>query len=218
MTRPVKTLLCFLTAAVLLVGAWLIEGAPVRTAAAICRRAERELLTEDIQPVRAFRKEGETLMLARAGEQMLSFRYNAPQGVEAPQFAEKGVIAYWNGRFYALGPEAASATITATAYQMTLDPRTREHTIHQQKTFSYEGVSAGEGVWTFTVPMDGPDSLPRQCWNWYTLEQDPHLSSRTLMNGPVDLTLTLYRDDGSVLTEIDATMESSQLRILLPVR
>ena len=216
MTRPVKTLLCFLTAAVLVLGAWLLEGAPVRSAAAICRRAERELLTADIQPVKTFRKEGDTLVLARAGDQALAFRYNAPQGVEAPHFGDRGVIAYWNSRFYALGPEAASAALTATAYRMTLDPQTREATIHHRQTFSYEGVSAGNGVWTFAVPMDGPHSLPRQCWDWYNWGQDLRLSSHRLMNGPVDVLLTLYRADGSVLTEIHTTMESRQFRFLLP--
>ena len=78
MRRPLKTLLCFLASTVLLLGFWLMEGAPVHNRAAICLRAQRELLTENIRPVKAIRKEGETLMLARAGEQYLSFRYNAP--------------------------------------------------------------------------------------------------------------------------------------------
>ena len=103
MTRPVKTLISFLTAAALVLGAWMLEGAPVHTAAAICRRAERELLTADIQPIKTFRQEGDTLVLARVGEQALSFWYNAPQGVEAPQFGDEGVIVYRNNCFYALG-------------------------------------------------------------------------------------------------------------------
>ena len=217
MRRPLKTMLCFLISAVLLLGFWLMEGAPVHNRAAICLRAQRELLTEDIRPVKAIRKEGETLMLARAGEQYLSFRYNAPQGVEEPRFGENGVIDYWNGRFYALGPEAASAAITATAYRMTMDPDSRQSTIHEQKTFTYDGISAGRGAWIFVVPMDGPDSLPALCWEWYTLEQGGHAAYRRLINGPVDVTLRLYGDDGAVLTELSSTMESRQFRVLHPV-
>ena len=217
MTRPVKTLLSFLTAALLVLATWILLGAPVHTPGAICRRAERELLTADIQPVKAFRKEGDTLLLAWAGERPLAFRYNAPQGVEAPRFGEEAVTAYWNNCFYALGPEAESASITATAYRMSLDEASREATIHDQQTFFYEGVSAGEGVWTFAVPADGPDSLPSQCWDWYVWERDPRLSSRLLMNGPVDVVLTLYRADGSVLGEYHTTMESKQFRFLFPV-
>ena len=124
------------------------------------------------------------------------------------------MIDYWNGRFYALGPEADSAAITATAYHTTMDPISRQTTIHEQKTFTYDRVSAGRGAWSFVVPMDGPDSLPARCWDWYTLEQGKNATHRTLFNGPVDVTLRLYGDDGTVLTELSSTMYKQSQRAI----
>lgn len=217
MTRKGNTLLCFLLSAAILLGTWAAIGAPVRSDRAICRRAEGELLTADITPVQSFRFGDETLMLARAGDLFLSFTYFPRDGVYRPQIRPDGVLEYRNNHAYFLGEAADAVTLTARPRQTwverpsSADPNTPPTVTYGAETsLTYEGVCAGDGVWTFAIPDQG-ESLQKLAGDWYLRREDPHILSRSHINGPIPVEVTLYDGDGAVLDTLEFTWQSQEL-------
>lgn len=220
LNRKQKIFRNLLVSLLALVLAWAADGFPPYTVAGMCRRAERQYLLEEVEPLYVLNNQidysGEwldthcTYVLAKAGETYLEFQYERHllQGHFTEPRSSRGNIAKGalcaarNGILYVAGPlaDAASAKAVVTVKgDVPGKPASMNFTFAGERLAEEVfGFSYYEGDARFhSFDFDGEYDLIEAAWDYHSTTY--YGGGRGLNHVEMPCTVTLYDEAGAVL-------------------